>query len=110
MLLFIAIFFKELLAISFDEETAVASGLPVKFLYFGLLAAMALTVMVSVKLVGIVLASALLVIPQLRVPLQQKLPDHVLSLATGIGGSASGLSSLISWIFLPERPSFSSWP
>ena len=82
VLLFIAIFFKELLAISFDEETAVASGLPVKFLYFGLLAAMALTVMVSVKLVGIVLASALLVIPAATgVPLQQKLPDHVLPVA-----------------------------
>jgi zinc transport system permease protein len=61
--LFLSLFFKELLALSFDEEMARAGGVPVNALYLGLLAVMALTVMVSVKLVGIVLASALLVIP-----------------------------------------------
>ena len=60
---FIVLFFKELLFISFDEETAVASGLAVRFVYYGLLVTMALTVVVSIKLVGIVLVSALLVIP-----------------------------------------------
>ncbi len=49
--------------ISFDEETAVASGLAVRFVYYGLLLTMALTVVVSIKLVGIILVSALLVIP-----------------------------------------------
>lgn len=93
VLLFTGIFFKELLAISFDEETALASGLPVKFLYFGLLAAMALTVMVSVKLVGIVLASALLVIPAATGYRFSKnyRTMFCLSLATGIGGSIGGL-------------------
>src|SRR4030042_1634089 len=60
---FITIFFKELLFLSFDEETATASGLPVKFIYYGLLIVMALTIVVAIKLVGIVLVSALLVIP-----------------------------------------------
>jgi ABC-type Mn2+/Zn2+ transport system permease subunit len=60
---FIALFFKELLFLSFDEETATASGLPVKLVYYGLLVTMALTVVVSIKLVGIILVSALLVIP-----------------------------------------------
>jgi len=60
---FIVLFFKELLFISFDEETAVASGLAVRFVYYGLLLTMALTVVVSIKLVGIILVSALLVIP-----------------------------------------------
>ncbi len=63
VLLFIFIFFKELLAISFDEELARANGLPVNFLYLGLLVSLALTVVASVLVVGIVLASALLVIP-----------------------------------------------
>jgi ABC-type Mn2+/Zn2+ transport system permease subunit len=60
---FIVLFFKELLFISFDEETATASGLPVRFAYYGLLVTMALTIVVSIKLVGIILVSALLVIP-----------------------------------------------
>ncbi|MEW6552985.1 MAG: metal ABC transporter permease [Actinomycetota bacterium] len=60
---FIVLFFKELLFISFDEETAVASGLAVRSVYYGLLLTMALTVVVSIKLVGIILVSALLVIP-----------------------------------------------
>lgn len=63
VLLYVLIFFKELLTISFDEELARAAGLPVTLLYLGLLACLALTIVVSVKVVGVVLASALLVIP-----------------------------------------------
>lgn len=93
VLLFTGIFFRELLAISFDEEAARAGGLPVIPLYMGLLTAMALTIMVSVKLVGIVLASALLVIPAAT---GYRLSKNyrgmfLLSLVTGIGGSAGGL-------------------
>lgn len=61
--LFLVFFFKELLFVCFDEESAHASGIPVGFLYFALLTVVALTVVVSVKILGIVLASALLVIP-----------------------------------------------
>jgi zinc transport system permease protein len=92
-LLFLGLFFKELLAISFDEEMARAGGIPVNVLYLGLLAVMALAVIVSVKLVGIVLASALLVIPaatgyRLSVNYRTML---AFSLLTGILGSVGGL-------------------
>ncbi|AKX96328.1 metal ABC transporter permease [Neomoorella thermoacetica] len=60
---FIAFFFRDLLALAFDEETARATGLPVTPLYLGLLTGIALAVVVAVKSVGIILASALLVIP-----------------------------------------------
>lgn len=62
-LAFVVLFFKELLFVSFDEETAIASGLPVRLVYYGLLVTMALTIVISIKLVGIILVSALLVIP-----------------------------------------------
>ncbi|MDY6793802.1 MAG: metal ABC transporter permease [Actinomycetota bacterium] len=62
-LAFVTFFFKELLFFSFDEETATASGLPVRVVYYGLLVTMALTIVVSIKLVGIILVSALLVVP-----------------------------------------------
>ena len=60
---FVTLFFKELLFLAFDAETAAASGLPVKAVDYGLLVTVALTIVVSIKLVGIILVSALLVIP-----------------------------------------------
>lgn len=60
---YLALFFKETLAIAFDEEMARVQGLPVSLMYHGLLVCVAATVMVCVRVVGIVLASALLVIP-----------------------------------------------
>lgn len=60
---FMVVFFKELLFFTFDEETATASGVPVRLVYYGLLVTIALTVVVAIKLVGIVLVSALIVIP-----------------------------------------------
>ena len=59
---FLVLFFKELLFFVFDEETATASGVPVRLVYYGLLITMAVTIVVSIKLVGIILVSALLVI------------------------------------------------
>jgi len=59
----ILLFFKELLFLSFDEEIAKVSGLPVTALYYLLLSLIALTIIISIKIVGIILVSALLVIP-----------------------------------------------
>jgi len=63
VLAFLLLYFRELLFFSFDEETATASGVPVRFVYYGLLVTMALMIVVSIKLVGIILMSALIVIP-----------------------------------------------
>ncbi|HAG06642.1 MAG TPA: metal ABC transporter permease [Peptococcaceae bacterium] len=60
---FLLLFFKELLFICFDAEAASAAGVPTGLLYYGLLTSLALTVVVTVKILGIVLASALLVMP-----------------------------------------------
>lgn len=60
---FLLLFFKELLFICFDAEAASAAGVPADLLYYGLLTSLALTVVVTVKILGIVLASALLVMP-----------------------------------------------
>jgi len=59
----IALFYKELLFIVFDPEMAEATGLPTTALYFLLIGLIALTVVLSIKVVGIVLVSALLVTP-----------------------------------------------
>jgi ABC-type Mn2+/Zn2+ transport system permease subunit len=59
----IAVLFKELEFFTFDEEMAQASGLPTRFLSALLLVLLALTVVVSIKAVGIILVEALLVTP-----------------------------------------------
>ncbi len=63
VLLTVALFYKEFLFITFDPETARVNGLPEPALYYLLLALIALTIVVSIKVVGIVLVSALLVTP-----------------------------------------------
>jgi zinc transport system permease protein len=55
--------FKELLFLSFDEEVARVSGVAVTPLYYLFLLAMAVTIVIAIKLIGIVLVSALLVLP-----------------------------------------------
>jgi zinc transport system permease protein len=56
-------FYKELVFLSFDEEMAWVSGVPVRLLRYLFLVMMALVIIASIYLVGIILVSALLVIP-----------------------------------------------
>ena len=56
-------FYKEYLILSFDEEYATAIGMPVEKLYLLLLAMIALTVVVLIRVVGMILVIALLIFP-----------------------------------------------
>jgi len=60
---FVMIFYKELLAISFDETFATIRNLPVELIYLLLMAAIALTVGMMMKVVGLIMVIALLTIP-----------------------------------------------
>ena len=60
---FVIIFYKELLAISFDETFATIRNLPVELIYLLLMAAIALTVGMMMKVVGLIMVIALLTIP-----------------------------------------------
>lgn len=62
-MLTVGLFFKELLFITFDPEITQVSGLPVGTLYVLLLSLMALNIVLSIKVVGIILVSVLIVIP-----------------------------------------------
>jgi len=59
----VMLFYKEFLAISYDEEFAFIAGIPVGFLYFALLGMTALCVVMVIKVVGLILVIALLSIP-----------------------------------------------
>ncbi|MBL0176448.1 MAG: metal ABC transporter permease [Ignavibacteria bacterium] len=89
----IVLTYRELLAMSFDREHARVIGLPVRFLSFMLLGLISLTIVVSVKAVGVVLVSALVVTPaaaaqQLTTRFRTML---VLSVCFGIASSLGGL-------------------
>ncbi len=59
----LALFFKEFLFLGVDEEAAKAAGLPADLLNYLLLSILAVTIVAAMKLVGIILVSAFLVIP-----------------------------------------------
>jgi zinc transport system permease protein len=56
-------FYKEFLALCFDEEFTEVLGVPAERLYLVLLCLIALTVVVLIRVVGIILVIALLTIP-----------------------------------------------
>jgi len=63
ILLTVTLFYKELLAIAFDETFAQTRSLPVLALYLGLLLLIALTVVMMMRVVGLIMVIALLTIP-----------------------------------------------
>lgn len=58
-------FYKELIYISFDEDAAIVSGIPVRLINIILIVLAALVVALSIPIIGILLISALIVIPVL---------------------------------------------
>lgn len=63
VLVSVVLFYKELVFISFDEEAAKVSGIPVARINTLLIILSALTVSLSIPIVGVLLISALIVIP-----------------------------------------------
>jgi len=63
ILLIVAVFYRQFMAVVFDEEQARLRGLPVDFLYMLLLCLIALTVVILMKIVGLILVIALLTLP-----------------------------------------------
>jgi len=59
----IAIFYREILSVSYDSEYATLRGINVKFFYTLILVLSALTVVIAIKVVGLILVIALLTIP-----------------------------------------------
>ncbi len=63
VLLIVFVFYKEFLAMSYDEEFSFVVGIPVRTLYFILLGMIALSVVMIIKIVGLILVIALISIP-----------------------------------------------
>ena len=63
IIIFFVIFWRDLMLFSFDPIQAKALGLPTKFLHYGLLAALSLVIIATLKAVGLILAIGLFILP-----------------------------------------------
>jgi len=63
ILLLVALFYKELLAVAFDETFSIIRGMPVDAIYILLMAMIGLTVVMMMRVVGLIMVIALLTIP-----------------------------------------------
>ena len=65
LVLFFTFFYRSILNVSFDKEFAKTRGLPVAFIEYTLIMLVAVTIVLSIRLVGIVLLISLLTVPQM---------------------------------------------
>jgi zinc transport system permease protein len=93
-LLALALLYRALAAIVLDEEAAVVAGVPVRWLNLLLVVLAALTVAVSMRIVGILLIAALMVLPVMAASrlAWSMLSTLALSMAVGLGSVLGGLT------------------
>lgn len=101
-----ALFFKEYTLTSFDETFARAIGLPVPFFHYSLMLLLAFAIVASLQAVGVVLVSAMLVIPAATAFLLTHRFGLMLLLSGAIGLLAGAAGTFFSFIGrgLPTGP------
>lgn len=85
VLVLVALFYKELLFTAYDPAMAAAAGLPVAAMQYGLLGLIALTIVISLKAVGIVLVVAMLVTPAATAQLLVRRLHLIMAVGAGVG-------------------------
>lgn len=105
VLLGVFLFYKELLFYSFDPLGAKAAGLPTDLLSSGLMVLIALTVVASMKTVGVVLVLSLLITPGATAYLLVPRLHQVMFVGSAIGIVSSLSGMYLSYYFnLPSGP------
>lgn len=86
-------FFHEIVYVAFDRDFARTQGLPVRFIEYGMMCLVAVTIVLSIRLVGIMLLMSLLTLPQITVNLlTADFRKMVIgSIALGFAGCVAGL-------------------
>jgi zinc transport system permease protein len=93
------LFSKELLAVSFDEEYARVSGLKTLALDLLMLSLIALTVVIMVRVVGIVMVIALLTIPAAVARIFSRTLPGMMALAVALSVVFNFAGLWLSWVF-----------
>jgi zinc transport system permease protein len=85
ILLAVGILYKEILAMSYDDEFALVSGIRVGVLYYLIILMIALTVIMLIKVVGLILVIALFTIPASMAELFTKNLRRMMAISTLLG-------------------------
>lgn len=88
---------RDFLLYAFDPQHARAIGLPVRLLHYGLLALLSITIVASLKAVGIILVVAMLIAPGAIGFLLAKRFEAMLAIAVTVAVGAGILGTLISY-------------
>ncbi len=105
VLIVVFLLYKELLFYTFDPLGAQAAGLPVNRLNFGLMVIIALTIVASLKAVGVILVLSLLITPGATAYLLVKRLHEVMILGAIIGVISSISGMYLSYFYnLPSGP------
>jgi len=96
-LLIVLIRRKDLLLYCFDTNHARAIGLPVRTLHYGLLILLSLTIVASLKAVGIILVIAMLIAPGAIALLLTNSFDRMLMIATAVATGSCVIGTLASF-------------
>jgi manganese/iron transport system permease protein len=105
ILLVVKLFYKELLFYTFDQTGAKAIGLPINTIYFGFMATITLTVIASMKAVGVILVISMLIGPALTAYLLVKELHQMMGLGAIVGVLASVTGIYISYYYnIPSGP------
>jgi ABC-type Mn2+/Zn2+ transport system permease subunit len=97
VLVVVVLFYKELLFNAFDPAMAEASGLPVAWIEYGLLALLALVTVIALQTVGIVLVVALLVTPAATAQLLTRRLSTMMLAGAAIGVASSIVGLYAAW-------------
>ena len=93
LILIFSLFLREIVYVAFDRDFAVTQGLPVKWIEYTMMCFIAMTIVLSIRLVGIMLLMSLLTLPQITVNLFTSDFKKIMwgSIAIGFLGCVSGL-------------------
>lgn len=97
VVIIVVLFYKELLFNAFDPTMAQASGLPVAWIEYGLLALLALVTVIALQTVGIVLVVALLVTPSATAQLLTRRLSTMMLVGAAIGVASSVVGLYVAW-------------
>ncbi len=97
VVLIVVFFYKELLFNAFDPAMAQASGLPVAWIEYGLLALLALVTVIALQTVGIVLVVALLVTPAATAQLLTRRLSTMMLTGAAVGVASSVVGLYVAW-------------
>ncbi|PWH20595.1 MAG: manganese ABC transporter permease [Ardenticatenia bacterium] len=95
----IVLLYKEFLVLSFDPVHAAALRLPINLLRHLMLILLALTIVVSLQIVGVGLVAAMLVTPSATAYLVTRRLSHMMVLAAGLGAFSGIVGLYLSFYF-----------